>query len=335
LKKIVSAIIALSLIIGLTGCGSKAAPSANNKELLTINNEAVSVSLFINYLETARMNIAAQYNTTNADDFWQTATIDGENANEYAKDQALLNIENLYVTKQQLNRALTSDEQTQVQNLKDTYKNTYGNQYNEKLAEQGLTPEAMDLKLTYTAYDEIVYNQVKSDTTDAQFQDFYQNNMLLIKEIAILKRDQNDNPLTGDALSAAEAKAQTVAQQAQSGADFDTLITENNQDSTMSSNPTGILIAKTNPGYTKLWMQTATNLSDNAVSDVFDNGDGWYILKRLPIDMNAYSDNFEVIKREYWIDQQAQWRAAATVVKNDDMWNSIDVSKGLNNNFGL
>jgi len=335
LKKILSAFIALTLVIVLAGCGSKTSNNANNQELLTINGEAVSVSLFISYLETARMNVETQYNTSGASDFWQSASIDGESANDYAKGQALLNIENLYVTKQQLNRALTSDEQAKVQNLKDIYKNTYGNQYTEKLAEQGLTPEANDLKLTYTAYDEIVYNQMKDNTTDAQFRDFYQNDMLLIKQIMISKKDKNGAALTGDALAAAQSKAQSVEQQAQSGVDFDALITDDNEDSTMASNPDGILITKTNPSYSTIWMDTATGLADNAISDIFDNGDGWYILKRLPIDLSTYSNNYEFIKREYWINQQYEWRTAANVVKNDELWNSIDVSKGLSNNFGI
>jgi len=334
-KRILLGFLGIIFIISLTACTKSTTDNAittSGTDLLTVNGEVVSVPLINYYLYTASQQVAQQYDIASSD--WQTTQIDNVTANEYVREQASLQIENLYLEHQKLGRDLTADEQTQVDNLKTMYQNAYGANYEQELSSQGLTPDAMNLKLTYTVEGQILQNQTLSQTSDADLKDFYQNNMMQIKQIFVSKRDKTTNALlTGDKQTAAQTKIQTALAKAQNGTNFDTLVKEYNEDPGMSSNPNGYLISDADPSYDRLWILTAHDLKDNQISDIFETEAGWYILEKVPIDASAYDANLSTIKQEYWLYLQNAWRTTANIVINAKMWNEIDISKGLQNNF--
>ena len=334
MKKVFLCLLIFTLILGLVGCKEKA---GSNSDLLIINDEVVSVDLFNHYLFAAKQKIKERYNIEDGSDFWEFAKIQGQNVNDYVKNQALFQIETLYITKQKLGRELTIDEQAKVERLRSLYQITYGDKYTEELAKQGLTPETNDLKLEYTAYDEIIYDKIISETDEKTFKEFYEHDMLCVKQVFVSKKDIVTNALlTDEELEQAKVKIESALYEINNAAGFsEELLKIYNEDSGIDQSGNGYLLAKTNSFFDPIWLATANSLKEGQFSGIIETDDGWHILLRNPIDINAYNDNYEDIKREFWIDLQETWRFEAKVEKNSKLWNKINVSKGLENNFGL
>ena len=156
-----------------------------------------------------------------------------------------------------------------------TYLNSYG--YTEELYESN--NETMQLM-----YDIIDKYYDQGDITKQ-----FQNTYLHAKSILIKDVDDNGNELTGDALTAAQNKAQSILDQVKADpSKFDDLWKENNADTAQSKN--GYYF--TEGDMVDEYYQAVAKMEEGAINDqlVYYKGYGWFIIEKLKLEDSALTD---------------------------------------------
>lgn len=156
-----------------------------------------------------------------------------------------------------------------------TYLNSYG--YTEELYENN--NETMQLM-----YDIIDKYYDQGDITKQ-----FQNTYLHAKSILIKDVDDSGNELTGDALTAAQNKAQSILDQVKADpSKFDDLWKENNADTAQSKN--GYYF--TEGDMVDPYYQAVAKMEEGAINDelVYYKGYGWFIIEKLKLEDSALTD---------------------------------------------
>lgn len=156
-----------------------------------------------------------------------------------------------------------------------TYLNSYG--YTEELYESN--NETMQLM-----YDIIDKYYDQGDITKQ-----FQNTYLHAKSILIKDVDDSGNELTGDALTAAQNKAQSILDQVKADpSKFDDLWKENNADTAQSKN--GYYF--TEGDMVDEYYQAVAKMEEGAINDqlVYYKGYGWFIIEKLKLEDFALTD---------------------------------------------
>ncbi|WP_418234933.1 peptidylprolyl isomerase [Butyricicoccus sp.] len=156
-----------------------------------------------------------------------------------------------------------------------TYLNSYG--YTEELYESN--NETMQLM-----YDIIDKYYDQGDITKQ-----FQNTYLHAKSILIKDVDDSGNELTGDALTAAQNKAQSILDQVKADpSKFDDLWKENNADTAQSKN--GYYF--TEGDMVDEYYQAVAKMEEGAINDqlVYYKGYGWFIIEKLKLEDSALTD---------------------------------------------
>ena len=156
-----------------------------------------------------------------------------------------------------------------------TYLNSYG--YTEELYESN--NETMQLM-----YDIIDKYYDQGDITKQ-----FQNTYLHAKSILIKDVDDNGNELTGDALTAAQNKAQSILDQVKADpSKFDDLWKENNADTAQSKN--GYYF--TEGDMVDEYYQAVAKMEEGVINDqlVYYKGYGWLIIEKLKLEDSALTD---------------------------------------------
>lgn len=156
-----------------------------------------------------------------------------------------------------------------------TYLNSYG--YTEELYESN--NETMQLM-----YDIIDKYYDQGDITKQ-----FQNTYLHAKSILIKDVDDNGNELTGDALTAAQNKAQSILDQVKADpSKFDDLWKENNADTAQSKN--GYYF--TEGDMVDEYYQAVAKMEEGAINDqlVYYKGYGWFIIEKLKLEDSALTE---------------------------------------------
>lgn len=162
-----------------------------------------------------------------------------------------------------------------------TYLNSYG--YTEELYESN--NETMQLM-----YDIIDKYYDQGDITKQ-----FQNTYLHAKSILIKDVDDSGNELTGDALTAAQNKAQSILDQVKADpSKFDDLWKENNADTAQSKN--GYYF--TEGDMVDEYYQAVAKMEEGAINDqlVYYKGYGWFIIEKLKLDDSALTDTSAYLK---------------------------------------
>lgn len=157
----------------------------------------------------------------------------------------------------------------------ETYLNSYG--YTEELYDQN--NETMQLM------DDIIEKYYEEGT----IKDRFDNTYLHAKSILIKDTDDDGNQLEGDALTAAQQKAQEILDKAKADPDsFDDLWKDNNTDT-----------AQPDSGYyftegdmVDEYYQAVVGMEPNTINQdlVYYKGYGWFIIKKLDLDEKALTD---------------------------------------------
>ena len=98
---------------------------------------------------------------------------------------------------------------------------------------------------------------------------------------------------------AAKKVAEEVLKKAKDGEDFSKLITEYGWDPGMEKSPDGYYINKDTP-LVQEFKDKSFELKENEISDLVENSTyGWFIIKRLPVDMDYVDQNIDNMIIEY------------------------------------
>ncbi len=156
-----------------------------------------------------------------------------------------------------------------------TYLNSYG--YTEELYESN--NETMQLM------NDIIDKYYDQGDITKQFQNTY----LHAKSTLIKDVDDSGNELTGDALTAAQNKAQSILDQVKADpSKFDDLWKENNADTAQSKN--GYYF--TEGDMVDEYYQAVAKMEEGAINDqlVYYKGYGWFIIEKLKLEDSALTD---------------------------------------------
>ncbi|MGN1113651.1 MAG: peptidylprolyl isomerase [Oscillospiraceae bacterium] len=138
------------------------------------------------------------------------------------------------------------------------------------------------------------------EITDESALETYNNGSLSEKSDA---KKSAYNALSEDEQKAAKEKAkkvaETVLKKAQSGEDFEDLIKKYGWDPGMESKPEGYYINQ-NTEFVQEFKDAAFKLKENEISGLVENTSyGWFIIKRLPIDMDYVDENYSTLVSDY------------------------------------
>lgn len=98
---------------------------------------------------------------------------------------------------------------------------------------------------------------------------------------------------------ASKKVAEEVLKKAKDGEDFSKLITEYGWDPGMESMPEGYYINK-NTSFVQEFKDKSFELKENEISDLVENSTyGWFIIKRLPVDMDYVEENIDSMIIKY------------------------------------
>lgn len=138
--------------------------------------------------------------------------------------------------------------------------------------------------------------EITDSSTLDSYNDLDLSSKLDAKQTAFdsLSEDEQEN-------AKAEAKklAEEVLKKAQDGEDFESLIEEYGWDPGMESMPGGYYVNE-NSGFVEEFQTAAFELKENEISGLVENSSyGWFILKRLPVDMDYVEENIDSLISEY------------------------------------
>lgn len=173
----------------------------------------------------------------------------------------------------------------------DKLKENYGEDVDKTLEENFFATPNFMLKneVVYTLYNKlnnhlfaeggVHYEEIKKDTLD-----FYTaNDYIRAKHVLIqFPEVAEGEELTDEKKAEAKAKAEEVLAKAKAGEDFDTLISEYNEDPGMESNPTGYYFGKGE--MVEPFENAAYALADGEVSELVETEYGYHVIKKLPVD---------------------------------------------------
>lgn len=138
------------------------------------------------------------------------------------------------------------------------------------------------------------------EITDSAAKESYDNAALSAKLSA---KQSAFKALSEDEQAKAKEKAKKLAEdvlkKAKDGEDFKKLIEKYGWDPGMESSPDGYYVNK-NTSFVQEFKDAAFKLKENEISGLVENNSyGWFIIKRLPVDMDYVEKNIENMIKEY------------------------------------
>ena len=302
LSMLMAGILCVGMLATMTGCGTK----DNTPVVATIDGEDVHSSELAAYIVYNMMyyenSFGMDIKSMASDEIFGSIKEGCLNqAKQYRAIKKLAENEGVSLSKdskKELKENLDSNRQQlgsqtgtftrwlkyKVKGVEDpfvTYLNSYG--YTEELYESN--NETMQLM-----YDIIDKYYDQGDITKQ-----FQNTYLHAKSILIKDVDDNGNELTGDALTAAQNKAQSILDQVKADpSKFDDLWKENNADTAQSKN--GYYF--TEGDMVDEYYQAVAKMEEGAINDqlVYYKGYGWFIIEKLKLEDSALTDTSAYLK---------------------------------------
>ncbi len=142
--------------------------------------------------------------------------------------------------------------------------------------------------------------ECQAEITDEDTLDSY-NDMTVSEKYSAKQTAYNDlsDEEQETAKESAKALADEVLEKAQSGEDFFSLIDEYGWDGGMEDSTDGYYL-NTNSSFISEYLDAAFALEENEISDLIESSSyGWFIIKRLPVDMDYVEENIDSLISDY------------------------------------
>lgn len=187
-----------------------------------------------------------------------------------------------------LHLKLTRDEKEKAEQDKQMQIEQMGGpqMFNDWLSSFDYTMQIYDNTIATSAYlgaiEKAYYGQNGTKANDQAIMDAFNENYLCAKHILVQSVDGLGEPLKGEALKAAESKANEALEKVKAGEDFDTLVKQYNEDPGMEMYPEGYVF--TDGEMVQEFYNEAKALEPGATSTkLVKSPFGWHILKREPL----------------------------------------------------
>ena len=179
------------------------------------------------------------------------------------------------------------------------------------LRSYGLDDDDIRTMIGVSVYEDAVIDQLDvEDPTDEEVEQYFKDKFLRAKHVLIMTQDQTTGePLDEAGMAEAKAKADDVLAQAQSGANFDTLISQFGEEAGMESNPDGYIFTD---GEMVAEFEDAVKSIQPGEITMCETSYGYHIIQRLALDETPekYSEFFE--------DNKSAAKNAAKMAKEED-----------------
>lgn len=310
-RRIFPILLILFVIIYFSGCrtneeavvspaGESAVPDvestatddkANDTVILTIDGSPIYSDQFTYFL---RESLTYIFNSGSSVSW--NSTVSGQAIGEYAKQDTISTLK-LYRALDELAEergvSLSDDHQSALDSLNQNGEDEYGPAYDGVLAEQGLTRDIY-YYITYISYlyedlYQSLYGESGSDVRDtgeiSRFAE--EHGYITTIHVLIYTVDSQEEPLSEEKIAEKREKAEEALAALDNGADIYEVIAQYSESESSQSYTytTGQMVSA--------FEDAAFSLEIGEHSGIVDTGFGYYIIYRLPTDINAvWSDYY-------------------------------------------
>lgn len=335
-KRILAMVVASAVVAGVTvTCGI---PHVKYKSLkssepvvMTVNGDPVYEDELRAYLKYNKMSMESMLSYYGMDDsVWSDPSMGSMMVEQLFQAASQQAIEFRVVDQEfkNLGLKLTREQSEQAEQRKEDDIEQVGGQENFDawLDSVGFTPDIYNNVIAISAYANAIQDAYYGDngikTNTQAIMDKFNETYLCAKHILVQSIDSSANPLTGDALTAAQNKANEALEKANAGEDFDTLIKEYNEDPGMEMYPDGYVF--TEGDMVDEFYQGAKALEPGQVSSsLVESGYGWHIIQREPLTEDQLTDDIkeqliQQITGKSFMDEISDLMSAADVEYTDE-----------------
>ena len=302
-KRIAAMVVASAVVAGVTV--TYGIPNIKYKEIkssepvvMTVNGDEIHMDEFRAYLKYNKSYMENMLSYYGMDDtIWSDPTM-GEmmvgQLFESANQQAI----EIHTVKQELEKLglkLSREEREQAQQEKmDTIEQMGGQELFEQwLQSIGYNDTMYDNTIAISKYANAIqdayYGENGTKTNTQAIVDKFNETYLCAKHILVQSIDGSGNPLTGDALAAAQSKAQEALEKVKAGEDFDTLIAQYNEDPGMEMYPEGYVFTE-GEMVDEFYQGTKALEPGQTSTELVESGYGWHIIQREPLTAEQLND---------------------------------------------
>lgn len=335
-KRILAMVVASAVVAGVTvTCGI---PHVKYKSLkssepvvMTVNGDPVYEDELRAYLKYNKMSMESMLSYYGMDDsVWSDPSMGSMMVEQLFQAASQQAIEFRVVDQEfkNLGLKLTREQSEQAEQRKEDDIEQVGGQENFDawLDSVGFTQDIYNNVIAISAYANAIQDAYYGDngikTNTQAIMDKFNETYLCAKHILVQSIDSSSNPLTGDALTAAQNKANEALEKANAGEDFDTLIKEYNEDPGMEMYPDGYVF--TEGDMVDEFYQGAKALEPGQVSSsLVESGYGWHIIQREPLTEDQLTDDIkeqliQQITGKSFMDEISDLMSAADVEYTDE-----------------
>lgn len=259
-----------------------------------------------------------------------------ENLKKSALDQAIANT--LILQKcEEYKLEITKEEEEQIKSLKEDFIKELGGaaKYLEFLKQSAMNDRiyTKTQKNSYYQNKLLAYLTENLDIkesigfTDEKLRQYFSKNYVKVKYILINAMAEDGTRLQGEQYENAEKFAKIVADGSREPEkDFDLLIEKYNDDEKMRVQPEGFVYSLLNLEKDPIFNKTL-ELSDNEIGGPYAVDNGFYIIKRIPVDAGYFDAHHEEILNSAidmrYMALSDSWRSSANI-KVSDVYEKID-----------
>lgn len=335
-KRILAMVVASAVVAGVTvTCGI---PHVKYKSLkssepvvMTVNGDPVYEDELRAYLKYNKMSMESMLSYYGMDDsVWSDPSMGSMMVEQLFQAASQQAIEFRVVDEefQKLGLKLTREQSEQAEQRKADDIEQVGGQenFNAWLDSVGFTQDIYNNVIAISAYANAIQDAYYGDngikTNTQAIMDKFNETYLCAKHILVQSIDSSSNPLTGDALTTAQNKANEALEKANAGEDFDTLIKEYNEDPGMEMYPDGYVF--TEGDMVDEFYQGTKALEPGQVSpSLVESGYGWHIIQREPLTEDQLTDDIksqliQEITGKSFMDEISDLMSAADVEYTDE-----------------
>lgn len=335
-KRILAMVVASAVAAGVTvTCGipniKYKAIKSSEPVVMTVNGDPVHADELRAYLKYNKMTMESMLSYYGLDDSVWSASSMGpmmvEQLFEAAEQQAV----EVRVVDQEfknLGLKLTREQKEAADARKREDLEMIGGQegFEAWLDSIGYTEDIYNNVIAISAYADAIqgayYGDNGTKTNTQAIMDQFNESYLCAKHILVQSIDDSGSPLTGDALTQAQNKANEALEKVKAGEDFDSLIAQYNEDPGMEMSPDGYVF--TEGDMVDEFYQGTKALEPGQTSpELVESGFGWHIIQRVPLTEEQLTDQIreELIQQitgKSFVDEIIDLMSAAEVEHTEE-----------------
>lgn len=335
-KRILAMVVASAVVAGVTM--TYGIPNIKYKEIqssepvvMTVNGDPVHADELRAYLKYNKMSMETMLSYYGMDDsVWSDPSMGSMMVGQLfqAASQQAIEVRVVNQEFKNLGLKLTRAQSEAAEARKEADLEQIGGQegFQTWLDSVGYTKDIYNNAIAISAYAGAIQDAYYGDngikTNTQAIMDKFNETYLCAKHILVQSMDSSYNPLTGDALTAAQNKANEALEKANAGEDFDKLIAEYNEDPGMEMYPDGYVF--TEGDMVDAFYQGAKALEPGQTStSLVESSYGWHIIQREPLTEDQLTDDIkgvliQQITGKTFMDEISELISAADVEYTDE-----------------